>query len=218
MIKKYLPMIILTALLTLLPIVFGLITWDKLPDPMPSHFNSAGEADGFMPKAAVVFALPGAMVLVHIVCAAVMLMDPKRKNIDGKPFLIVLWIVPVVSLLANGLVYVYALGGKINITTGVLIGCGILFIILGNYLPKCGQNYSIGIKTPWALNDDENWRATHRFAGKCFVLIGVLTVILAFFVGRSPALFWAYFVLIILSSVAPAGYSYVYYLKHGKKE
>ncbi len=218
MIKKYLPTLIITALLTLLPIVFGVLAWDKLPDPMPSHFNSAGEADSFMPKAGVVFALPAFMLVVHILCAALTLMDPKRKNIDGKPFLMVLWICPVMSILVNGMVYVYALGGKINITTVVLIGCGILFIVLGNYLPKCGQNYSIGIKTPWALNDENNWRATHRFGGKVFVVVGVISVILAFVVSASPVLFWAYFVLVMLSSVVPMAYSYIYYLKHGKKE
>ena len=218
MIKKYLPTIIITALLTLLPIALGLILWSRLPDPMPSHFSSAGEADGFTSKAFVVFALPAAMLLVHIVCAAATLMDPKRKNIDGKPFLMVLWICPAMSILVNGMVYAYALGKKINITTCVLIGCGILFIILGNYLPKCGQNYSIGIKTPWALNDEDNWRATHRFGGKVFVAVGVITVILAFIVTSSSVLFWVYFALMILASATPMVYSYIYYLRHGKKE
>lgn len=218
MIKKYLPTLIITALLTLLPIVFGVLAWNKLPDPMPSHFNAEGEADGFMSKAGAVFVLPAFMLAVHILCAALTLMDPKRKNVDGKPFLIILWIVPVMSILVNGLVYVYALGGKVNITTAMLIGCGILFIILGNYLPKCGQNYSIGIKTPWALNDENNWRATHRFGGKVFVAVGVISVILAFAVSASQVLFWLYFVLVMLSSIVPMVYSYIYYLRHGKKE
>ena len=221
MIKKYLPTLIITALLTLLPIVFGLIVWAKLPDPMPSHFNSAGEADGFMSKAVAVFAMPAALLLIHVICALVTLMDPKRNNIDGKPFLMVLWICPVMSILVNGLVYAYALGGKINITTGALIGCGILFIILGNYLPKCGQNYSIGIKTPWALNDENNWRATHRFGGKIYVAMGVITVISAFVIpsfANAAALFWVYFVLVMISSAAPMAYSYIYYLKHDKEE
>lgn len=218
MIKKYLPVIIITSLLVLLPIVFGLAIWDRLPDPMPSHFNAAGEVDGYMSKAAVVFALPAGMFLLHIICTAVTLMDPKRKNIDGKPFLMVLWITPVMSILVSGLTYAYALGGKVNITTGVFIGVGILFIILGNYLPKCGQNYSIGIKTPWALNDEDNWHATHRFGGKVFVAVGVVTMILAFFVSASSVLFWVYFALVMVSSVAPMAYSYIYYLRHGKKE
>ena len=77
MVKKYLPVIIITSLLTLLPIVFGFIIWGRLPEPMPTHFNAAGEADGFMPKAVAVFALPAAMLLVHIVCIVMTLIDPK---------------------------------------------------------------------------------------------------------------------------------------------
>lgn len=218
MLKKYLPKIAATSLLTLLPIVFGLLTWNRLPDPMPSHFNSEGAVDGFISKPLAVFVIPAAILLAHILCAVLTLMDPKRKNVDGKPFMMVLWICPVISILVNGMVYVYALGGKINITTGALVCCGILFIILGNYLPKCGQNYSIGIKTPWALNDEDNWRATHRFGGKVYVAVGIITVILAFIVPGSSVIFWVYFALVMLSAAAPVAYSYVYYLKHGKKE
>ena len=218
MIKKYLPAIIITALLTVLPIVLGLILWGRLPDPMPTHFNAAGEADGFMSKAAAVFALPASMLLVHIVCTVTTFIDPKRRNIDGKPIFMVLWICPVMSILVSGFMYAYALGMKVNITTGMFIAIGILFIILGNYLPKCGQNYSIGIKVPWALNDEANWQATHRFGGKVFVVAGVVTVILAFFVTASPVLFWVYFAVDMIACAIPGVYSYVYYLRHGKKE
>lgn len=218
MVKKYLPVIIITSLLTLLPIVFGLIIWGRLPEPMPTHFDAAGEADGFMPKAVAVFALPAAMLLVHIVCIVMTLIDPKRRNIDGKPFLMVLWICPLITILVSGFMYAYALGMNVNITTGMFIALGIMLIILGNYLPKCGQNYSIGIKAPWALNDEDNWRATHRFGGKVYVAAGVATVILAFFVTASKVLFWVYFAVVMIACGLPAVYSYVYYLKHGKKE
>ncbi len=218
MIKKYLPTIIITALLTLLPIALGLILWNRLPDPMPTHFDAAGEANGYMSKAVAVFALPAAMLLVHILCTVMTLIDPKRRNIDGKPFLMVLWICPVMSILVSGFMYAYALGMKVNITTGMFIAIGIMLIILGNYLPKCGQNYSIGIKVPWALNDEANWQATHRFGGKVYVVAGVATVILAFFVTASPVLFWVYFAVDMVACAAPAVYSYVYYLRHGKKE
>lgn len=219
MFKKYLPLIIITSLLTLLPMLFGILAWNKLPDPMPTHFNYSGEADGYMSKAIAVFALPAAMLLVNVVCTAVTLMDPKRRNINGKPFVAVLWICPLASILVNGLMYIYAFGLKVNIITVVLLGMGILFVVLGNYLPKCGQNYSIGVKTPWALNDEDNWRATHRFGGKIFVAVGVLTIILAFFASLSPKLFfWVYITLVIVSGLAPTAYSYIYYIRHPKKD
>lgn len=218
MIKKYLPKILVTSLITVLPILFGLIMWGRLPELVPSHFNAEGTADGYMPKAVFIFALPAAMLLVHVFCTLLTLADPKRKNIDGKPFLIVLWICPLMSLLVNGLCYALALGIKVNVTTAVFLGIGIMFIFFGNYLPKCGQNYSIGIKVPWALNDEDNWRATHRFAGKIYVAVGIITVIAAFFAASFPWLVTGYIVLAAIAGSAPMLYSYVYYVKHGKKE
>ncbi len=218
MIKKYLPIIAITAAITLLPMIFGIVAWDKLPENMPIHFNSSGEADDFGSRAMAVFALPLAMLLIHIICAAVTLIDPKRRNIDGKPFKMVLWICPLMSLLVCGLMYAYAFGLKINIATAILIALGILFIVLGNYMPKCGQNYSIGIKTPWALNSEKNWSATHRFAGKIFVATGFVTIILAFFAMRSSAFFWVYFAIQIAAGLAPELYSLVYYLRFEKKK
>ena len=106
------------------------------------------------------------MLGVHLLCAFVSMLDPKRKNFDGKAFGLVLWIVPVMSILISGLVLGKAIGMAINITTVVMIVIGIMFILLGNYLPKVGQNYTVGIKVAWALNDPENWAATHRFGGK----------------------------------------------------
>lgn len=212
--KKTLPTLVLTALLTLSPILFGLILWNRLPDPMPSHFNLAGECDGFMPKAAVVFALPAGLLLVHLLCAAATLTDPKRKNIEGKPFLLVLWLCPAISILLHSLTYAYALGRRIDVPAAFCAVVGVMFILLGNYLPKCGQNYTLGIRTPWALNDEGNWHATHRFAGKLFVAAGILVVALAFLAPTSPALFWGLLAVIALCGVVPVAYSYLYEIRH----
>ena len=56
---------------------------------------------------------------------------------------------------------------------------GVMFIGLGNYMPKLKQNYTIGIKVPWTLNSEENWNMTHRMAGKVYVVAGVISIIIA---------------------------------------
>ena len=61
-----------------------------------------------------------------------------------------------------------------------MFGIGVLFMIIGNYLPKCKQNYTMGIKLPWTLDDEENWNRTHRFAGFLWVAGGVVIAINAF--------------------------------------
>ena len=58
-------------------------------------------------------------------------------------------------------------------TMAVFFIIGVMFIGLGNYMPKLKQNYTIGIKVPWTLNSEENWNMTHRMAGKVYVVGGV---------------------------------------------
>lgn len=206
MIKKNLKKIILTSVITLLPIVVGLVFWNKLPNEIPTHFNLAGEADGWSSKAFAVFGLPAFMLAMHIICTIATSFDPKHKNIDGKPLNLVLWICPVTSVIVAIVTYPTALGYKMNVTFIMLVFMSLLFIIIGNYLPKCRPNYTIGIKIPWTLDDEENWNKTHRFAGKLWVICGVITLITAFF--NIP---WVCFALIGVITIVPMVYSYILY-------
>jgi len=45
---------------------------------------------------------------------------------------------------------------------------------VGNYMPKTRMNSTIGIKVVWAYSSEENWNATHRFAGKVWVIGGIV--------------------------------------------
>lgn len=214
MIKKYLPKIIISSIITLLPIAFGLIMWDKLPEKMAIHFNAAGEADGFASRAVAVFSLPITMSVLNIFCLAMTMLDPKRRNIDGKPMGMVIWLVPAISFVTSALIYAFALSEGLSISTILTAFIGLVFIIMGNYLPKCGQNYTLGIRTPWTLQDADTWKATHRFSGRMFMIIGLLTIILAFFTNG----IWIMVALMIAASVSMYAYSYFYYTKHAEKE
>lgn len=211
MLKKYLPKILISTIITLLPIVFGLIMWDKLPENMPTHFNTAGEADGYASRAVGVFALPLAMAALNIICVLFSMLDPKRRNIDGKAMSLIIWLVPALTVFVSGTIYAYALGYKMNMSALVTGFLGLVFIIIGNYLPKCGQNYTIGIRMPWTLDDPETWKATHRFGGKVFVISGFLTILSAF--AKSV---WVMFAIMMTCIVVITLYSYIYYNRHGK--
>lgn len=206
MIKKNLKKIILTSVITLLPIIVGLIFWNRLPDKVPTHFNLEGEVDGWSSKVFAVFGLPAFLLVMHIVCTIATAFDPKSKNIEGKPLNLVLWICPMVSAVVAIVTYPTALGYKINVTFIMLVFMSLLFIIIGNYLPKCRPNYTIGIKVPWTLDDEENWNKTHRFAGKLWVVCGIITLVTAFL--NIP---WVFFALILVITVVPIVYSYVLY-------
>ena len=211
MIKKNLPKLIITSLITLIPIVIGLILWDKLPEQVPVHWDINGAVDGYTSKTQAVFLMPLVLVAFHWICVVVTSLDPKKQNINDKMFTLVLWIIPVISLLCNSMVYATALGHNINVEVIMPLFMGALFIIIGNYFPKCKQSYTVGIKIPWTLNDEENWNKTHRMAGFLWVVGGIIIMATAFL-----GAFWFFFVVLIPMVIVPFVYSYSIYKKKNK--
>lgn len=209
MIKKNLKKIIFTSIVTLLPIIAGLLIWDKLPDEVPTHFGPDGMADGWNSKQFAVFFLPLFLLGIHLICVLATSLDPRHRNIDKKLFALVLWICPVISILTSALSYTVALGYVVNVTIIMMFFVAAIFIIIGNYLPKCRQNYTVGIKIPWTLNDEENWDATHRFAGKLWVIGGVVLGCFSFFKYA-----WIVFIAVVsIMIIVPFVYSYLFYKK-----
>ena len=215
MIRQHKKMILLTSIATLLPILIGLLLWEQLPDSVATHWSAGNEPDGYSSKVFAVFGLPVIMLILHLVCVIATNIDPKASSINKKIFFIVLWICPVFSIIACGSVYGYNLGYQFDI--GFLCGLlvGVLYLILGNFLPTVKPNYTIGIRVMWALEDEENWTATHRFASRLWVGCGVVILLLAFLPWASVSL-WIVLGLTLLASRASVLYSYIFYRKkHG---
>ncbi len=210
MIRKNLKKLLLTSVVILLPIVAGIILWNKLPDSVPVHFGPSGEADDFASRGVAVFVMPLFLVAIHWLCMLATAADPKHKNINAKLLGLALWICPLISLLVNGVVYTTALGYAINVTMvmGLFFGC--LFVVIGNYMPKCRQSYTLGIKLPWTLSDEDNWNRTHRFAGRLWTVGGLVMIVTAFF---GEVLAYAMVGIILVMVIIPTIYSYRLYKK-----
>ncbi len=177
--KTYRKRIIITIVVTLLPILAGVIFWNRLPDQIVTHWGADGVANGWSSKEFAVFGTPCMLTVIQIIMLFIVLNDPKRKNIHYKPMGIVFWIVPVISLAVSGVVYAAALGFEVNVLAVVYVLVGVLFILLGNYMPKLQQNYTVGIRLPWTLNNPENWNRTHRLGGKIFIAGGIVMLVIA---------------------------------------
>ena len=171
--------LIITSIVTILPVLIGIICWNRLPDVMATHFGFNNEANGFSSKAFAVFGLPLILLAVLWVGAFVTAHDPKRQNISPKMFSLMLWIAPVISLVAAATIYPVNLGYELNIAFFSELLLGLMFIIIGNYLPKARQNYTIGIKIPWTLANEENWNRTHRLAGYLWMICGILMILIS---------------------------------------
>ena len=203
MIKKNLKTLIITSIVILLPILAGLYLWNKLPEQVPSHWNANGEVDGWSSKPFFVFGLPGILLAAQWLCALGTAADPKKANHSGKIMHLVLWIIPVLSLALNTITYMTALGADVAVEMIMPLVIGLMFTIIGNYLPKCKQSYTIGIKIPWTLHSEENWNRTHRFAGRLWLVCGLALMLTGFFGG-----FWVFLPIVIVMVAAPMVYSY----------
>ena len=204
--------LILSSLLVLLPLAAGLMLWNRLPAQLPMNWIAAGEIAVWGSRLAWMCLMPLFLLVIHWVCVGACFIDPKNKEQNRKALGLAIWICPVVSLLTGYMTLATALGMGLRIEKLVLIFLGLLFIVIGNYLPKCKQNYTIGIRVMWALDDEENWTATHRFASRLWVGCGVVILLLAFLTWAAAGL-WISLGLVLAASLASVLYSYVYYRK-----
>jgi uncharacterized membrane protein len=208
MIKKNLKTLIITSVAILLPILAGIILWDKLPDQIPTHWNAQGEIDGWSSKTFAILGLPLIMLAIQWLAVIVTCSDPKRNNHSEKILNFVFWIVPVLCILLSALMYSVAMGKDIPLEAITPALLGLLFIVIGNYMPKCKQNYTIGIKIPWTLNSEENWNKTHRFAGWLWVIGGIFIIATSLF-----SLIWISLLAISIMALIPIIYSYILHKK-----
>jgi uncharacterized membrane protein len=208
--KKNKVLIIVTAIICLLPILAGVILWDQLPEQIPTHWGINGEVDSWSSKTFAVFGFPALLAGIHLLCVFFTKFDPKATEQPKQMLNLVMWICPVISLLMGSVTYCVALGHDL-LNMPVICCCivGVMFIIVGNYLPKCRQSYTMGIKLPWTLADEGNWNATHRVGGWTWMLCGVVMLATAFL-----GIFWILLGVLLVAVIVPTVYSYVYYRKH----
>ena len=205
MLKANRKTLLITSIVTILPMLIGVICWNRLPDVMATHFGLNNEANGFSSKAFAVFGLPAFLLAILWVGVLVTSRDPKKQNISPKVFSLTLWIVPVLSLFVAATMYPINLGYKLDVIFFAELLLGMLFIIIGNYLPKARQNYTIGIKIPWTLANEENWNRTHRLAGYLWMIFGILIVLIG--VTRFVPAAWL-IGIILMTVLVPCIYSF----------
>lgn len=211
MIKNNKKQLIISSIVILLPIVIGLLIWNYLPERIATHWSVEGEPDRWSGRSFSILGLPIIIFMAHWICVFVTARDPKNKDQSSKVFNMVLWIMPITSLVVCGFTYAIALGNDISMGIIGRVLIALLFLILGNYMPKCKQNHTIGIKVTWTLRNEENWNKTHRFTGRLWVFGGMFLLVTLFIpmekfmYGLLPA--------ILIMAFAPMVYSYLYYRK-----
>lgn len=169
-----------TLCATLVVVAFCLAAWlyPLLPDPVPTHWNIRGEADGFTPKPWGAFAGPAIITGVWILLRLVPFISPRGFRVESfmHVFRILVLATVSVTVLIVCAATLAAAGYGIGLVGFISALIGLLFIIIGNYMGKVRRNFFVGIRTPWTLASEEVWYRTHRLGGWLFVLAGAVVL------------------------------------------
>lgn len=200
--------LIISFVLVAIAFLAGTVLYNQLPDPMPSHWNAAGQVDGYMSRFWGVFLLPLMTAGMLLLFLAIPAIDPLRANIAQFRETYNLLIVGFTfyMLYVHGLTLAAALGVPFNMTVMLLPAVGLLFIGIGLILPRAKRNFFIGIRTPWTLSSDTVWAETHRVGAWAFGLAGVVTIMSAFL---GEAGIWVLMPALLLAVFVPVVYSYI---------
>ncbi|GAB3965125.1 hypothetical protein GCM10028806_03790 [Spirosoma terrae] len=204
-----------SLLVTLLasPFVFLFIVWNELPSTFPTHFSISGEPDRFGNKTEVLTVMGVITAFLYTILTVIPYIDPKKRltaaNYDRvrRSF----------SLLWSGFLVIMfwaiwrGISTEIVPTLTTSFVC-LLFAALGNVMVSLPSNYFVGIRTPWTLDNQDNWRKTHRLAGRIWVIGGVVGFIGGLFLPEPYKVIWVLVITAIISLV-PMGYSYWLYRK-----
>ena len=153
-------------------------------------------------------------VVTDCILVTIIFYDNRNRQQSSKVIGMVIWMIPVTALIYNGMARLSSMDADSeNLFMAVIyFGTGLLFMIIGNYLPKVKQNNTIGIRVVWTLQDEENWNATHSFIGKLLVASGVLCMLCGL-LGESIAALVLYIVSIMAAAFVSILYSYLFYKK-----
>jgi uncharacterized membrane protein len=202
---------ILLILVAFSPLVYLAMIWSRLPDRVPVHFNGHMQPDQIASKNELwipVSIISGVSILVLFLLQNLHLFDPKRKHAPNAPVFNKLAAVCLIFMtILNFLIITASYKGEKILGNFLYPLLGLLFAFIGNYMHTIKPNYFAGIRLPWTLSDDENWRLTHRLAGKLWFWGGLLIAVTGLFipVEAETPVFIAIMVIIVL---IPVGYSY----------
>lgn len=203
-----------TIALVILAFLLGAVLYDRLPDPMPTHFNLQGDIDGWTAKPWGVFLLPLVMAGVLLMFVALPRISPKGFEVDGRSRAYAAIVLATTAFLfvLHVTVLLISMGVGIPMAAVMPVLIGAMLAGLGNYLSKVPRNFFIGFRTPWTLADEDVWFRTHRLGGRTFVAAGLLLMLAGPFLSDTSALAFVP-ALIVAAAVIPVAYSYIAYRK-----
>jgi uncharacterized membrane protein len=202
--RKWIPLVIIAV-----AFIASAAVYSDLPARVPSHWNVAGEIDGWMSKEWGAFVMPLTLMGLFAMLYVLPRIDPRGANYAKfRGTFETVMITTMAFLLGVHLIMLaIALGKDVSMSRVIPIGVGMLLIVLGNLMPRTRSNWFVGLRTPWTLSSDRVWERTHRLGGRLLVAAGALVVLTGIFApSRSETVLIASAVCV---SVVVFAYSYI---------
>ena len=204
------------------PAVYLAMIWNKLPERVPMHYNLKGEVDRYGSKTELLLLTAFIIALnigVYFLLVNINRIDPKKKyRMDNLPRMRAMAFIINIFMSAIACFILYSIRNgvtKFN-PNFIVIGVGVLFTLLGNYFYSIKPNYFAGIRTPWALENENNWKLTHQLGGKIWFGGGIVIVIVGLIL-KEIFLFVSLIAIILIMVIIPVVYSYQLYAREKKQ-
>ncbi len=207
---------IIALLITTLAFLVGIYFYPQLPEKMATHWNSTGQVDGFMNRFWGTFLMPIIFFALFLIFLVVPNIDPKRANIDKfrryfDGFIVILFLFLFYLYL---IAIFWNLNYRFNLVSFIVPAIAVLLYAAGILISKAEPNWTIGIRTPWTLSNENVWRKTHILGAKLFKITAVISLIGIFATNYA---FWIFIIPTILSAFYSILYSYLEYRKENKR-
>lgn len=171
--------IVISLGIILASVILGLYVSPSMPEKVASHWNAAGEVDGYMTKFWGIYLMPIISFVMLLILVFIPKLDPRKENVDKFRGSFNAFIVGMLTFLfyIYLLTILFNLGYKFNMSQFMSPAFAALFYLIGMMIGKAKRNWFIGIRTPWTLESDLVWDKTHALGGKIFKLVAAVSLL-----------------------------------------
>jgi len=215
--KKFTYMDLAALVVWVLPAGYLASVYNALPAIVPVHYGINGKVDRYGDKSEMII-LAGILLftalLVYLLLKFLPAIDPKKQVKVGEETFRKIGFAVVLFLSALNIAIIFAtVHHGFAIDKLILPLAGLFFAFMGNVMNSIKPNYFAGIRTPWTLESEDNWRTTHRLAGRLWFVGGIVVTIATLLLPATLA------TIVFIGSIAvltlvPVTYSYIYFKNH----
>lgn len=204
---------IVAVVISLFPLLLFIVFYNSLADRVPIHWNASGEADGWTDRDELPIYLSIMAVLalgIYALLRSIKKIDPKRTAQLNEGIATKAGFGMVTFMSAINSLILLPGTSTLNVTTIVLVMVSLLFSFIGNLMYNVKPNYFIGIRLPWTLENESNWKHTHRLAGILWFVGGIISATLSLLLGPET-MFTIFLGITALLVLIPGVYSFILY-------